>query len=62
MIELKLTLLRDVLLSKGILDMVDKVTSANTFIFILEEEEVEMLIDELEETIKSHYSYSLNYV
>lgn len=37
-----------VVLTEGLLQMLDTQVSSNSFLFILEEEEVEMLIDELE--------------
>lgn len=43
----------NVVLTEGLMQMLDKQIAANTFIFEVEYEEIEMLISEIEEVIDS---------
>lgn len=56
MIQIEITFLNAVKLSSGIIQMLDRETPANTFIFLLEEEEMYMLLDELNE-YEFNYTY-----
>lgn len=44
--------LRNVILTEGLIQMLDQQINNNTFVFELEEEEIEMLIEEVEDEIE----------
>ena len=57
MIELEITFLSDFKLPEGIIQMVDRERCTDTFIFIIEEEELDMLLHELNYA-NLNYAYS----
>ena len=58
MIELEITFLSDFKLPEGIMQMVDRERCTDTFIFIIEEEELDMLLHELN---YANLNYAYNY-